>query len=65
MLFDAEIAWYENTDGAGTFGPKQVITTLAEFALSVDAADVDGDGDIDVLSGRVDAFADHAGEGLL
>jgi hypothetical protein len=47
---DSEIAWYENTDGAGGFGAQQVITTLAHFADSVFAADVDGDGDADVLS---------------
>ena len=52
---DDEIAWYENTDGAGTFGPQQVITTLADGAESVFSADVDGDGDLDVLSAsRID-----------
>ena len=45
---DAKIAWYENTDGAGTFGPPHVITT--SWASSVYAADLDGDGDNDVLS---------------
>lgn len=48
--FDDKIAWYENTDGAGTFGEQIVITTLADFAHSVYAADLDGDGDMDVLS---------------
>ncbi len=48
--YDDKIAWYENLDGAGSFGPQQVITTLADNALSVFAADVDGDGDTDVLS---------------
>ena len=47
---DDKIAWYENTDGQGTFGAQQVISTNANGALSVYAADVDGDGDIDVLS---------------
>jgi hypothetical protein len=47
---DDKIAWYENTDGAGSFGPQQVITTLATDAREVFAADVDGDGDTDVLS---------------
>ena len=32
------------------FAAQQVITTLADTALSVFAADVDGDGDLDVLS---------------
>nr|MBC8447967.1 VCBS repeat-containing protein [Chloroflexota bacterium] len=47
---DDKIAWYENTDGAGAFGPEQVITTDANGAVSVYAADVDGDGDLDALS---------------
>jgi hypothetical protein len=47
---DGNIAWYENTDGRGTFGTLQVITTLAVDAQSVYVADVDGDGDADVLS---------------
>ncbi len=45
-----KIAWYENTDGNGTFGFQQVITTYADQAYSVYAADIDGDGDQDVLS---------------
>ena len=49
--FDNKIAWYENTDGQGTFGHQQIITTRAESARSVFAADLDGDGDIDILSG--------------
>jgi len=47
---DWVIDWYENTDGAGTFGPSQTISDLANWTLSVIAADVDGDGDMDVLS---------------
>ena len=48
-LADDKIAWYENTDGLGTFGAQQIISTNADGAWSVYAADVDGDGDIDVL----------------
>ena len=48
------VAWYENTDGRGTFGPQQVITTQAAGAGSVHAADLDGDGDMDVLSASWD-----------
>ena len=47
---DDKIAWYENTDGLGSFGPEQIITTDADHATSVYAADIDGDGDMDVLS---------------
>jgi len=44
------IAWYENVDGAGTFGPQQPITTTATGAYSVFATDLDHDGDQDVLA---------------
>jgi hypothetical protein len=47
---DNKIAWYENTDGDGTFGAQQVISTAALGAITVYATDIDGDGDMDVLS---------------
>ncbi len=47
---DDKIAWYENLDGFGEFGPQQIITTEAFNAESVFSADLDGDGDNDVLS---------------
>ena len=47
------IAWYENTDGQGAFGPRQVITADADAAQSVFAADLDADGDVDVLAASV------------
>lgn len=47
---DNKIAWYQNLDGAGMFGPQQVISTAASRAYAVYAADLDGDGDLDVLS---------------
>ena len=46
---DDKVAWYENL-GGGSFGPEQVITTIAFEAFSVYATDLDGDGDADVLS---------------
>jgi len=48
---DSKVAWYENTDGAGTFGPQRVITTALMWATPVVAADLDGDGDQDVVAG--------------
>ena len=45
-----KIAWHENTDGSGTFGAKQTISTDLVDADFVYAADLDGDGDMDVLS---------------
>ena len=53
-LFDNNITWYQNTDGLGTFGPPRVITTSAVGAKSVFAVDLDGDGDLDVLSASSD-----------
>jgi hypothetical protein len=61
---DDKIAWYEN-QGGGSFGSQQVINTAAQdtdgdgffeidgnanYATSVYATDLDGDGDVDVLS---------------
>jgi VCBS repeat protein len=48
--FDDEIAWYENVGGGGTSWALHTISTTADAAKSVYAADVDGDGDLDVLS---------------
>jgi hypothetical protein len=52
---DNKIAWYENLDGQGSFGSQQTISTDAINAWSVFAADLDGDGDIDVLSASIGA----------
>eukprot|EP00944_MAST-04C_sp_MAST-4C-sp1_P012491 g12491.t1 len=53
---DNKIAWYENTHGNGTFSDQNIITTQAEYAHFVYAADIDGDGDIDVLKRRIGRF---------
>jgi len=47
---DEKIAWYENTDGLGAFGLERIITESLEDAIDVYAADLDGDGDMDVLA---------------
>ena len=44
------IAWYENTNGAGGAWTPHTITTGADGARATVAADVDGDGDVDVVS---------------
>ena len=56
---DNKIVWHENVDGQGSFGEQRVITKEAHYsdgrfgdgADTVHVADVDGDGDMDVLSG--------------
>ena len=47
---DDKIAWYENDGGSPPTFTGHIITTNADYAESVYAADVDGDGDVDVLS---------------
>jgi hypothetical protein len=43
------VCWYENTDGSGTFGDQQIIDTNG-LATCICASDLDGDGDMDVLT---------------
>ena len=49
-FIDSKIAWYKNNDGLGSFGPQQVISTDVIGAKTVYANDIDGDGDMDVIS---------------
>jgi hypothetical protein len=50
---DDKIAWYENIDGQGKFDVQKIISTNANGALSVFSSDIDGDGDMDVLSASI------------
>ncbi len=47
---DGTVEWYENTDGVGTTWQQATISSSAFVALGVHAADLDGDGDMDVIS---------------
>ena len=65
---DDAIAWYENETGDGTSWTARTISSVADGASSVYAADVDGDGDLDALSASQldDAIAwyvNNAGDG--
>lgn len=44
-------AWYEN-DGTGQFGPIQIIAADGNGSYIVEAADLDGDDDLDILGGN-------------
>ncbi|MEM6965473.1 MAG: FG-GAP-like repeat-containing protein [Bacteroidota bacterium] len=46
---DDEVAWFENLDGQGDFGTQQIISNSLNGAEDVHAADLDGDGDMDIL----------------
>jgi hypothetical protein len=50
--FDDKVAWYENRldEPSADFGPEQILSTVDDGATFVFAADLDGDGDADVLS---------------
>ncbi len=65
---DATIAWFENTAGDGSAWTANTISTSAVGAISVYAADVDGDGDMDALSAsnnddKIAWYENTAGDG--
>jgi len=47
---DNTVAWFENLDGQGNFGVLNVIDDTVVSCRTVYAADIDGDGDQDVLA---------------
>ena len=53
---DNEVAWFENLDGLGNFGPKRIITNNLLTAVAVFIADLDNDGDMDVLATSVEVY---------
>ncbi|MGB5820500.1 MAG: VCBS repeat-containing protein, partial [Saonia sp.] len=48
--FDDTVAWFENVDGAGTMFTAHELSSAVLGASSVHADDMDGDGDIDIVS---------------
>lgn len=50
------IAWLENLDGAGNFGPEQIIHEQ-DFMMTVTPTDIDNDGDQDLVAIVSNTFA--------
>ena len=58
------VVWYENVGGHAIWTPRTIATTGAHDAsLSAHAADLDGDGDTDVLSASESGLAWHENDG--
>ncbi|MEO0725478.1 MAG: T9SS type A sorting domain-containing protein [Bacteroidota bacterium] len=51
---DYQLLWFEN-DGAGNFPTEHLFATTQEAIIRINYADVDGDGDMDVISGQEDS----------
>lgn len=49
-----QIIWFEN-DGTGNFPTEHVVETTTESILRINYADVDNDGDMDIISGQDDS----------
>ncbi|MGB1846372.1 MAG: FG-GAP repeat domain-containing protein, partial [Candidatus Poseidoniaceae archaeon] len=47
---DDTIAWYENDGAANPSWTKNIVATSADTPMSVHVADMDGDGDLDIIS---------------
>ena len=54
FISNDKINWYENNGAANPSFSIHNITSSADFAFSVAVADIDSDGDMDILSASVD-----------
>lgn len=54
--YDDEITWWENEGGSGTTWTEHTIDNNMDWACTVYATDIDGDGDIDVVGAGKDAY---------
>ena len=51
---DNKIAWYENINGQGSFGPQNIISTQVISPRNLYVKDLDNDGDQDIISSERD-----------
>lgn len=49
-VYTNKIAWKKNEDGVGNFGAPIIISPNGDFERDADAADIDGDGWLDIVS---------------
>ncbi|WP_055443371.1 T9SS type A sorting domain-containing protein [Lacinutrix himadriensis] len=54
---DNEIAWFQNTNGQGDFSEPISVTKNISAGTSVSAADLDGDGDFDIIASGGELFS--------
>ena len=55
---DNQLAWYENLEGQGAFGGKNIISNDVIDIWSTFTADLDNDGDIDIITGSANTLVD-------
>lgn len=55
------VSWWQNVDGSGVNWQKHIVVETPEVASwqSVEAADIDGDGDLDIIAADYDDLAGH------
>ncbi len=68
--FISEVRWWENTAGDGTVWTEYTVDDFFDGAVTIYAADIDGDGDIDILGAADDAhdivwWENTAGDGTV
>lgn len=45
-----KVVWFENLDGHGNFSGPKVIVSNMDYPLDITVADIDGDGDLDIVA---------------
>jgi hypothetical protein len=63
---DGDVTWFENVDGTGLVWTAHDLATDIDSAFDVHAADIDGDGDVDVVASTYEVifwWENDAGDG--
>jgi len=51
---DDKVAWYRNLDGSGNFSTQKIISAANRGVKIIEVADIDGDGDNDIIAASFD-----------